>query len=109
MNGADSFVRYNRPLAARDRRSDKGGRDLRHPSEPVIHRVLVTGASGFTGAYVREELADAGYEVIGTSAGELEPGAHTLDITSLPECRRLIDELNPAFIVHLAAISFVAH
>ncbi|MEM5386456.1 NAD-dependent epimerase/dehydratase family protein [Paraburkholderia phymatum] len=82
---------------------------MRHPSEPVIHRVLLTGASGFTGAYVREELADAGYDVIGTTAGAPEPGERTLDITSLSDCRRLIGELKPAFIVHLAAISFVAH
>jgi GDP-6-deoxy-D-talose 4-dehydrogenase len=82
---------------------------LRHPSEPVIHRVLVTGASGFTGAYVRQELADAGYEVIGTTAGEPQAGERALDITSLSDCRRLIGELKPAFIVHLAAISFVAH
>ncbi len=82
---------------------------MRHPSEPVIHRVLVTGASGFTGAYVRQELADAGYEVIGTTAGEPQTGERALDITSLSDCRRLIGELKPAFIVHLAAISFVAH
>ncbi|WP_343655848.1 NAD-dependent epimerase/dehydratase family protein [Paraburkholderia caribensis] len=82
---------------------------MRHPSQPVIHRVLITGASGFTGAYVREELADAGYEVIGTTASDPQPGERTLDITSLPDCRRLIGELKPEFIVHLAAISFVAH
>ena len=82
---------------------------MRHPSQPVIHRVLVTGANGFTGAYVREELADAGYEVIATSAGTPQPGERTLDITSLPDCRRLIGELKPEFIVHLAAISFVEH
>lgn len=56
-----------------------------------------------------EELADAGYEVIGTTAGDPQAGERTLDITSLPDCRRLIGELKPEFIVHLAAISFVAH
>ncbi|WP_409518842.1 GDP-mannose 4,6-dehydratase [Paraburkholderia sp. LEh10] len=82
---------------------------MRHPSQPVMHRVLITGANGFTGAYVREELADAGYEVIGTSVGAPQAGERMLDITSLPDCRRLIGELKPDFIVHLAAISFVAH
>ncbi|EIM96486.1 NAD-dependent epimerase/dehydratase [Paraburkholderia hospita] len=82
---------------------------MRHPSQPVVHRVLITGASGFTGAYLREELADAGYEVIGTTAGASQANERTLDITSLPDCRRLIGELKPEFIVHLAAISFVAH
>ncbi|EUC14736.1 NAD-dependent epimerase/dehydratase [Burkholderia sp. BT03] len=82
---------------------------MRHPFEPVTHRVLVTGASGFTGNYVREELADVGYEVVGTRAGAAQPGECTLDITSLQDCRRVIGELRPTYIVHLAAISFVAH
>ncbi|OUL88660.1 GDP-mannose 4,6-dehydratase [Paraburkholderia hospita] len=82
---------------------------MRHPSEPEIHRVLLTGANGFTGVYVRQVLADAGYEVIGTCVGSPGLGERSLDITSLQDCRRTIGELRPNFIVHLAAISFVAH
>lgn len=78
-------------------------------SEPVTRRALVTGVHGFTGAYVRDELLGAGYEVTGTLVGAAGAHERTLDITSLDECRRVIEELRPTHIVHLAAISFVAH
>ena len=80
-------------------------------SEPTPRRALITGARGFTGAYVRDELQRAGFEVIGTLAGNEAPGPneYVLDITSLDDCRRVIGEVRPTHIVHLAAISFVAH
>ncbi|MFL9870928.1 NAD-dependent epimerase/dehydratase family protein [Paraburkholderia megapolitana] len=80
-------------------------------SEPTPRRALITGARGFTGAYVRDELQRAGFEVIGTLAGNETPGPneYVLDITSLDDCRRVIGEVRPTHIVHLAAISFVAH
>lgn len=74
-----------------------------------MHRALVTGVHGFTGAYVRDELVSAGYDVVGTQIGAAGAGERALDITSLDECRRVIDEVRPTHIVHLAAISFVAH
>src|SRR5579864_1453344 len=86
-----------------------GETKLASHSEPVLRRALVTGVHGFTRAYVRDELLNAGYEVTGTLVGVAAPGERTLDITSLDECRRVIDELRPTHIVHLAAISFVAH
>lgn len=81
------------------------------PSDPVRRRALITGVRGFTGAYVKDELQRGGYEVVGTLARNDIAGAneHALDITSLDECRRVIDEVRPTHIVHLAAISFVAH
>jgi nucleoside-diphosphate-sugar epimerase len=74
-------------------------------------RVLLTGARGFTGAFVRKELEQAGYEVVGTLAhGDAgAEGERLLDICSLDECRRVMGEVQPTHIVHLAAISFVAH
>ncbi|MCX4159978.1 MULTISPECIES: NAD-dependent epimerase/dehydratase family protein [Paraburkholderia] len=80
-------------------------------SEPTPRRALITGARGFTGAYVRDELQRAGFEVVGTLAGNETPGLneYVLDITSLDDCRRVIGEVRPTHIVHLAAISFVAH
>jgi nucleoside-diphosphate-sugar epimerase len=74
-------------------------------------RVLVTGIRGFTGAYVRDELLQSGYEVHGTlaQADTLGEHEHVLDITSLHECRRVMGEIQPTHIVHLAAISYVAH
>ncbi len=78
-------------------------------SEPVKRRGLVTGAHGFTGVYVRDELLGAACEVIGTLVGTAGANERTVDITSLDQCRRVIEELRPAYIVHLAAISYVAH
>ena len=73
-------------------------------------RVLLTGANGFTGKYVRAELEAAGYEVIGALVGAARgPHEVTLDITSPDNCRRVMERLRPDYLIHLAAISFVAH
>lgn len=73
-------------------------------------RVLLTGANGFTGKYVRAELTNAGYEVIDAVVGAAQ-GKHevSLDITSRDNCRRVMETVRPDYLVHLAAISFVAH
>lgn len=73
-------------------------------------RVLLTGANGFTGKYVRAELEAAGYTVVGAVVGAAK-GVHevTLDITSVDDCRRVMEKLRPDYMVHLAAISFVQH
>jgi len=73
-----------------------------------MRRAFVTGVRGFTGAYVRNELLGAGYEVIGTLVESAGPDERTLDVTSLEQCRRVIDEVRPTHIIHLAASSFVA-
>jgi nucleoside-diphosphate-sugar epimerase len=72
--------------------------------------VLLTGARGFTGIYLRSELEAAGYIVVGGIVGA-GAGAHevTLDITSLDNCRRVMERLRPDCLVHLAGISFVPH
>jgi GDP-6-deoxy-D-talose 4-dehydrogenase len=80
-----------------------------------LPRTLVTGLKGFTGAYLAEELGAAGHAVTSGSRGEASEGSvapakgSDFDITSLDECRRVIDELRPDYLVHLAAISFVGH
>ncbi|TDF67702.1 NAD-dependent epimerase/dehydratase family protein [Cupriavidus sp. L7L] len=76
-------------------------------SEPA-KRVLVTGGHGFTGRYVCDELAAAGYDVIGTAMSPV-PGSVALDIASPEACRYVIESQRPDYVVHLAAISFVAH
>jgi nucleoside-diphosphate-sugar epimerase len=73
-------------------------------------RVLVTGANGFTGKYVRAELEAAGYTVVGAVVGAAkEPHEVTLDITSPDNCRRVMETVRPDYLIHLAAISFVQH
>ncbi|WP_027801972.1 GDP-mannose 4,6-dehydratase [Paraburkholderia dilworthii] len=81
-----------------------------HAKQPV--RTLVTGASGFTGRYLVDNLLDRGHTVIETFAGRDEAQTPTrlrLDITSPENCRRVIEAVRPDYIVHLAAISFVGH
>lgn len=84
------------------------------PSEPgkanSRGKVLLTGANGFTGAYVRAELEAAGYRVVGAVVG-MPRGDHevALDITSADNCRDVMTEVRPDYLIHLAAISFVQH
>jgi nucleoside-diphosphate-sugar epimerase len=72
--------------------------------------VLVTGARGFTGRHLCAELRAAGYEVIGLvespPAGSGEVCANLLDNEATA---RAVEQAKPDKIVHLAAISFVAH
>jgi nucleoside-diphosphate-sugar epimerase len=77
-------------------------------TEAPVRRAFITGISGFTGAYLRDELLGAGYEVSGGVMSAPGPGEHLLDITSLEQCRHVIDVVRPSHIVHLAASSFVA-
>ncbi|HEV3422599.1 MAG TPA: GDP-mannose 4,6-dehydratase [Paraburkholderia sp.] len=86
-------------------------------TKPATHaarltRTLVTGASGFTGSWLIGNLLASGHSVTETVAGQdatETPSRRRLDITSLEQCRRVIDEVRPDYIVHLAAISFVGH
>jgi nucleoside-diphosphate-sugar epimerase len=81
-----------------------------HAEQPI--RTLVTGASGFTGRYLVDNLLGRGHTVIETVAGRDEPETPTrlrLDITSPENCRHVMETVRPDYIVHLAAISFVGH
>ena len=86
-------------------------------TKPATHaerltRTLVTGANGFTGNWLTGNLLASGHAVTETVAGQgtpETPSRRWLDITSPEQCRRVIDEVRPDYIVHLAAISFVAH
>lgn len=75
-------------------------------------RALITGLEGFTGRYVADELRRSGYEIFGTrhsGADEREAGCFRVDICDLAALRRVVEEVEPEVVVHLAAISFVAH
>ncbi len=74
-------------------------------------RVLITGASGFAGGYLACACAQNGDEVFGASRrGELpvEVGhGVTLDVRDLSATRKLLADLRPEVVYHLAALSSV--
>lgn len=74
-------------------------------------RALVTGATGFTGRYVVEQLQQAGYRVVGTVHGAQAPqeGHIAIDLCDAAAVDAMVARLKPDVVVHLAAISFVAH
>ncbi|MDD5034916.1 MAG: GDP-mannose 4,6-dehydratase [Methylococcaceae bacterium] len=76
-----------------------------------MKRALITGITGFTGRYLADELAKAGYEVFGT-ARHVEPADRNVfvcDLGNREDLARIITETRPDVVAHLAAISFVAH
>src|SRR5437763_16228968 len=85
----------------------------------MARRALITGISGQDGSYLAELLLEQGYDVVGTvrrsSAPNLWRIEHLLNrITLKPadlldqlSLLRVIDEVRPHAIYHLAAMSFV--
>lgn len=74
-------------------------------------RALVTGAGGFTGRYLVQELQQHGWEVWGLgnaapAAGGRVVQADLLDAASL---QAAVEQVAPDAVFHLAAIAFVGH
>jgi len=61
-------------------------------------RILVTGGTGFVGGFVVEELRRRG---CGNVAA---PGSKEFDLTEVSEVRRLMKEVRPQVVIHLAAV-----
>ena len=76
----------------------------------MSQRVLVTGSEGFTGRYVCNEFARAGWEVWGAGVQPKPDNPRYLNINLLqPETlRRIGERAQPHVVVHLAASAFVA-
>ena len=67
--------------------------------ESIMHKVLITGGSGFLAKRVGDYIAeDESFQV-------LRPSHAQLDITSLDSCRKWFEENKPSDVIHLAAIS----
>jgi nucleoside-diphosphate-sugar epimerase len=62
----------------------------------------VTGCTGFTGRYVADALAHAGYAVI-----DAEHAGPQFDLTQPASVRAVVNEARPDYVIHLAALSFV--
>lgn len=79
--------------------------------ESRSNRILITGISGFTGKYLESSLASADYKVYGVGNKLSEVNDHTFncDILDTPLLTSIIEKVNPDYVIHLAAISFVQH
>ncbi len=76
-----------------------------------MKKALITGIEGFTGRYLAEELAIAGYEVHGLSAAHdtTMPNISICDVTDAIAVNDAVMAVQPDVVCHLAAVSFVAH
>lgn len=73
-------------------------------------RALITGIHGFTGRYMAGELQRAGYQVFGLgSRPGSDPDYRQADLGDAAALRRVLAELQPDYVVHLAALAFVGH
>lgn len=87
-------------------RSDLGGK-----------RVLITGASGFTGRYLVSELRAHGCHVAalgaqaatGVASGSLADESHVADLRDIDGLVGVLKASRPDIVVHLAALAFVGH
>ena len=72
---------------------------------------LITGMEGFTGQFLASKLSSEGYTVHGTIYGGTKNShyEHSLDLNDRDAVHDLITRIQPDVVVHLAAISFVAH
>lgn len=74
-------------------------------------RALITGASGFTGRYLAQELANHGWEVWGLGHTH-QPGLSNYAVADLDDYAQLqaaVQRVVPHAVFHLAAIAFVGH
>ena len=71
-------------------------------------KVLITGINGFTGVHLEKELTNQGFDVYGTVIGNPKKEKHLqCDITKKDQVDQTIREINPDYVIHMAAISFV--
>lgn len=69
-------------------------------------KVFITGADGFTGFYLSRNLEKLGYEVVKASIKKQKKGFVYCDICDKESIKKALDDINPEFVIHLAAISF---
>ena len=70
-------------------------------------RALITGSQGFVGRYLRRELEENGYEVVGLDIQTGE-GAVQADLLDPEEIKAAISQVQPDAVFHLAGQADVA-
>ena len=78
-------------------------------SDTAGKRVLITGASGFTGRYLAQQLTDAGFKILTLDSHASSGAVTSVNLLDRKSLREALQDLQPELVVHLAAISFVAH
>lgn len=75
------------------------------------NKVLITGINGFTGKYLKLYLEQNNYDVYGISnqVNENERKNYQCDILNKTQLISILNKIQPNYIIHLAAISFVQH
>ncbi len=74
-----------------------------------MKKILVTGAAGFTGKYVAEELLRRGYEVVGLVFSNASVGQVACDLTDKLAVKQCLGAVKPDGIIHLAGLSFIGN
>lgn len=80
-----------------------------------VTRTLITGIAGFTGRYLASLLTERGHEVHGVvhhipSKPVVDAAAiHLADLSSRSAIARVVEDVQPDHVAHLAAIAFVGH
>ena len=73
---------------------------------------LVTGAAGFTGTWMIETLQRQGHRVVAAVHSDTATHAEqtlTADLTQPEQVKALVEQANPDYVIHLAALAFVGH
>lgn len=72
--------------------------------------VLITGARGFTGQRLRAHLQTAGWRVVGLDRGPASGvDDFSADLARPEQLRAILETVQPDYVIHLAAITFVPH
>lgn len=76
----------------------------------ATRRALITGLEGFTGAYLEAELVAAGWEVFGVGMHNARRSNYfQADLTDLTALSKVVTEVQPNTVAHLAGIAFVGY
>lgn len=74
-------------------------------------KFLITGLTGFTGRYLAQTLLTQGHQIFGISSHSHNPaqGIYQANLNDIVGLVNVLNSVQPTYIVHLAAIAFVAH
>jgi len=74
-----------------------------------VKTILITGSRGFTGRYLRLQFQQADYRVVGMVTDNPLADGVCCDLTDKTAVLEVLKKIKPDGIIHLAAMSFVAH